>query len=68
MKDYQTKKGRLTKKEYDSDFRLADNDDFFGFDIKDEQFTFVEIITLGLVIAGLLFVATHIFLSLTPNI
>jgi hypothetical protein len=31
MKDFQNKKGRLTKRNDKADFRLADNDDFFGF-------------------------------------
>ncbi len=32
MTDYQTKKGRLTKKKPYVDFDLADSDDFFGFE------------------------------------
>ena len=32
MKDFQTKSGRLTKSKPEADFRLADSDDFFGFD------------------------------------
>ena len=35
MKDYQTKKGRLTKKKLEADFNLADSDDFFGFNVNE---------------------------------
>lgn len=34
FKDYQTKKNRLTR--LHPDFNLADDDDFFGFDHKEE--------------------------------
>ena len=30
VNDLQTKKGRLSKRDYKADFRLADNDDFMG--------------------------------------
>lgn len=34
LKDYQTRENRLKRKDPSADFRLADNDDFFGFDPK----------------------------------
>jgi hypothetical protein len=68
FKDYQNKKGRLTKRDYKADFNLADSDDFFGFDSKKEGFTLTQII-LGAVIAlPLIWITLVILLTLTPNI
>ncbi len=47
-KDYQTKKGRLTKRDYKADFRLADNDDFFGFTKENKTPFLVKLIYLAI--------------------
>lgn len=69
IKDYQTSKGRLTKKDPSADFRLADNDDFFGFQ-KEEQgdLTATQVI-LGVVIGlPVLWFTLVVLFSMTPNI
>ena len=36
-KDFVTKKRRMTKKKMGAEFKLADSDDFFGFDGKEQE-------------------------------
>lgn len=69
IKDFQNAKGRLTKKDTSADFRLADNDDFFGFQ-KEEQgdLTATQVI-LGVVIGlPVLYLVLVTLLAMTPNI
>ncbi len=68
MKDYQTKKGRLTKKDYSADFRLADNDDFFGFSEQQGQFTSTQLILTVLIGIPVMWAILWVLLTLTPNI
>jgi len=69
IKDFQTKKGRLTKKDYSADFRLADNDDFFGFDANQSgDFTLTQVIVGALIAVPVLWFVLVVLLSMTPNI
>jgi hypothetical protein len=49
MQDFQTKKGRLTKRDYKADFRLADSDDFFGFTKKNKTPLLVKQLYAGII-------------------
>jgi hypothetical protein len=68
MTDYQTKSGRLKKKQPHVDFNLADNDDFFGFDSKEEGLTIWQ--SLAVIFIGLpvLYFVLATLLAMTPNI
>jgi hypothetical protein len=68
IQDYQNKKGRLTKRDYKADFKLADSDDFFGFNIKEIQKSYWKQILIAIVVSGLLYGMLYILLALTPNI
>jgi hypothetical protein len=68
FKDFSNKKSRLTKRDYSADFRLADSDDFFGFDSKEEGFTLKQTV-LGLVIGlPVLYAIVWVLLAMSPNI
>jgi len=68
IQDFQTKQGRLTKRDYSADFRLADSDDFYGFDSKQEGFTLKQTV-LGLVIGlPVLYAIVWVLLAMSPNI
>lgn len=69
MTDFATRKQRLSKKDPSADFRLADNDDFFGFQ-KEEQgdLTLTQVI-LGVVIGlPVLYLVLVTLFAMTPNI
>lgn len=67
--DLQSRENRLKRKDPSADFRLADNDDFFGFQ-KEEQgdLTATQVI-LGVVIGlPVLWFTLAVLFSITPNI
>ena len=69
IKDFQTKKGRLTKKDYSADFRLADNDDFFGFQKEEKgDLTLTQVIVGALIAVPVLWFVLVVLLEMTPNI
>jgi hypothetical protein len=69
IKDFQTRKNRLTKKDPSADFRLADNDDFFGFSQEEEgQFTLTQLILAVVLGLPVLYAIVWLFLAITPNI
>ena len=59
--DFVTKKRRLTKKTPKADFRLADNDDFFGFSAESMELSTIEKIIYTIIAAG---VAAYILQAL----
>jgi hypothetical protein len=67
MQDFQTRENRLKKRDYSADFRLADNDDFFGFS-QQREFTLLEMAGLLLVGLPVLYAIVWLFLAITPNI
>jgi hypothetical protein len=67
-KDFANKKTRLNKRDYSADFRLADNDDFFGFDSKEGDFTLTQVIVGALIAVPVLWFVLVVLLSMTPNI
>jgi hypothetical protein len=69
IQDYKTAKDRLNKVDYSEDFRLADSDDFFGFQAEDEDgLTLAQVIVTLTIGVPVLFGIVYLFLSLTPNI
>jgi len=68
MKDLQTRKKRMTKKKIEADFRLADNDDFFGFKKEDTGLTLFQVSMIVFVGLPVLYGLMWVLLSLTPNI
>ena len=68
MTDYQTKKGRLKKKDYSADFRLADNDDFFGFKEETGDLTLTQVILTIVIGLPVAYAILWVLLALTPNI
>jgi hypothetical protein len=50
LTDFVTKKQRLTKKQPQADFRLADNDDFFGFNSNTLKLSTTEKVTYAIII------------------
>ena len=61
--DYTKRENRLKKKDYSVDFRLADNDDFFGFSEIKQNTTITDIVltVLGLVVLWVLLVVWFSF-------
>lgn len=69
MKDFQNKSGRLNKRDDKADFRLADNDDFFGFSPEDNKFMVaVEYILIALLLVAVLYAFVWVYFTVTPNI
>ena len=67
IQDFATKKQRLTKKDNSADFRLADSDDFFGFD-GTPQFDNWDYFAVAIIAVPVLWFIVYTFLALTPNI
>lgn len=65
--DYNTKAKRLSKKDYSADFRLADNDDFFGFSHQ-EGFTLKQTVLALIIGLPVLYGIVYVLLAMTPNI
>jgi len=68
IQDFQTKKGRLNKRDYSADFRLADNDDFFGFKEEKGDLTLTQLILLVVIGLPVIWFALITLFALTPNI
>jgi hypothetical protein len=70
IKDFQTRENRLKKRDYSADFRLADNDDFFGFNANEKMpFTYwVKVTAIAIAIFPVLYAIVWLFLAITPNI
>lgn len=69
MNDFVTRKQRLSKKDPSADFRLADNDDFFGFQTPEKGDLTATQLILALVIGlPVLWFTLVVFFSITPNI
>ena len=69
FKDLQSRENRLKRKDPSADFRLADNDDFFGFSKEEEGDLTLTQVILGVVIGlPVLYAIVWLFLAITPNI
>lgn len=56
MKDFRTKQQRLKKMGQEANFKLADNDDFFGFQVTNEDESLLRI--TGYALAGIILLGT----------
>jgi hypothetical protein len=66
--DYVNRKQRLSKKDPSADFRLADNDDFFGFSKEEGHLTKTQLILAVVIGLPFLWLVVSSLLALTPNI
>jgi hypothetical protein len=67
--DFATKKQRLTKQKPKADFRLADNDDFYGYSKEEEgDLTLTQLILAVVLGLPVLYAIVWLFLEITPNI
>ena len=67
LTDYNTKKKRLTKKDPSADFRLADSDDFFGFNETPKN-DYLKYIAVAVIALPVLWLIVYTLLTMTPNI
>lgn len=68
IQDFVNKKQRLTKKDPSADFRLADNDDFFGYSQNEEGFTATQVVLAVIIGLPTLYAIIWLLLAITPNI
>lgn len=68
FQDYKSAKDRLKKVDYSADFRLADNDDFYGFDSKEESDKFGKAIYILCIVAILYFIGNMIWSASNPPV